>query len=243
MLTKAYLTFTLFLSLVLLSVSGSGCGAGETADPEGTINLTINYTSTAGGMTLILWKGTDEDPGIAPPVVVPIPTPADAGADAGAPIPTPADAGTPIPSGGGGGASISTGPTLDNAGGPTPVPALVWPLSQVSMGIRDTSLNFSFDARGYTSSGYPETDDPTGGEIADVGEVGGLGDVLGKPAMGWTTLGAVEVGHGYVARFRHSRNYANTSLPYFYARLYVTGWLLDTSDGMIGAKVKYQLPF
>jgi len=56
------------LSLLVLSVSGFGCGAGEAADPEGTIDLTINYTSTPGGMTLLLWQGTDEDPDIATPV-------------------------------------------------------------------------------------------------------------------------------------------------------------------------------
>jgi hypothetical protein len=215
---KKLLTFTMSLSLLVLSVSGFGCGAGEAADPEGTIDLTINYTSTPGGMTLLLWQGTDEDPDIATPVQPTANIP---------PCPPP-----------GGGLCDAVDPATEF---PQPIP--VYPLSQLYTGIRDSSLNFSFRAIGSLADGTVETDDPTGGEIADVGNVDGLGAVLEKPAMGWTTLGAVEVGHGYVARFRHSRNYADTSLPYFYARLYVTGWVLDVNDGMIGAKVKYQLPF
>jgi len=167
-----------------------GCGSSQVADPEGTVDLTINYMSASTGMTLVLWNGTDEDP------------------------------------------------LKDSSGGP------LVSYSQVQMGIRDTSMNFSFQAIGWMyKGGVAEANDPTGGEIVDVGEVGGLGDVVEKPTLGWISLCAVEVRHGYVARFRHSINYGDTSLPYFYARLYVTGWLLDTSDGMIGAKVKYQLPF
>ncbi len=82
-----------------------------------------------------------------------------------------------------------------------------------------------------------------GTEVADVGKVNGLGDVTTKPTSGWASTCAIQVGHGYVIRFKKSKNYATANLPYLYARIYVVEWVEDVSNEIIGAKMKYQVPF
>lgn len=121
-----------------------------------------------------------------------------------------------------------------------------WPYVQIKVGIRNASMNFEFDAiqSDNINIGHPyNIHYGVGGEIANVGNVNGLGEVTNKPSSGWTNICAVEVGQGYVVRFKHSKNYVTANLPYYYARLYVVGLLTNTTGGVIGAKVKYQFPF
>ena len=49
-------------------------------------------------------------------------------------------------------------------------------------------------------------------------------------------MAAVEPGSGYV--FKISDGYSDT-----YGRLYVVEWIVSTSGGIMGAKVKYQYPW
>lgn len=74
-----------------------------------------------------------------------------------------------------------------------------------------------------------------GCSFACVGKVNGLGNITGIPNNGWATKVAVEPGNGYVVRYLFNSCY--------YYRLYVEDYILNTSGGIIGAKVKYQTPF
>jgi hypothetical protein len=123
-----------------------------------------------------------------------------------------------------------------------------YPYVIISFGI-NSSLNFAFHTAeaeylGTHTNPYWNGLGSYGGEVAHVGQVTGLGDVTEKPSSGWSTTVAVEVGHGYVVRFKKSKNYSTANLPYVYARVYVVENLISsTSGGVIGAKIKYQTPF
>ena len=81
------------------------------------------------------------------------------------------------------------------------------------------------------------------GEIADIGEVAGLGNVTTIPESGWTSRTVVVPGHGYVLRRSFNSGYPSYNTYYTYARLYATEYLLSTSGGIIGVQIKYQTPF
>ena len=71
--------------------------------------------------------------------------------------------------------------------------------------------------------------------IASIGQVKGLGNVSYIPFAGWTEKLSVTPGNGYVAYNKSSGRYM---------RLYVEEYTLSaTTQGIIGAKVKYQRPF
>lgn len=77
-----------------------------------------------------------------------------------------------------------------------------------------------------------------------VGKVNGLGNITGIPKKGWAKNVALEPGNGYIV---HNKGY-NEGYDYntdnnFYYRLYVEDYILSTTGGIIGAKVKYQKPF
>jgi hypothetical protein len=138
------------------------------------------------------------------------------------------------------------GPSADAPylyGGSIPYPYVV-----ISFGIL-SSMNFSFHTAAMVRQDAVGNPDwyglgNFGGEVADAGPVSGLGDVTEKPASGWSSAASVEVGHGYVARFRKSTTYGISSQPYVYARVYVVEYLISsTSGGVIGAKLRYQTPF
>lgn len=76
------------------------------------------------------------------------------------------------------------------------------------------------------------------GEIANIGEVAGLGNITTIPESGWTRRTVVVPGHGYVLRWRYS--YPD---QYEYSRLYASQFLTSTSGGIIGVQIKYQTPF
>jgi hypothetical protein len=83
-----------------------------------------------------------------------------------------------------------------------------------------------------------------GAEAADLGKVGGLGDVTGKPNSGYGLQTTLLKGHGYVLRFRHSRDVNNTGLPYFYYRVYVADWMTSAvTGGVNGVILRIQGPF
>ena len=70
-------------------------------------------------------------------------------------------------------------------------------------------------------------------DIANVGKVSGLGSIKTIPASGYVRETSAEIGHGHVIRAADGT----------YARLYVVEWVLNTSGGILGAKVKYQYPW
>jgi hypothetical protein len=80
--------------------------------------------------------------------------------------------------------------------------------------------------------------------ICNLGAMSGLGNITKIPASGFTaptsssnSSVACEAGHGYVVKFE-----VNGGDPE-YLRLYVVESIVNTSGGIIGAKVKYQYPF
>lgn len=115
----------------------------------------------------------------------------------------------------------------------------------VLFGMKKATTNFSF----YT---YYNNPPGTGGFvqllgdnncwIADVGKKGGLGDVIEKPTSGWTKSAAVIPGNGYVIRIKKSGE-LNSTMPYYYGRVYVKQFINSTSGGIIGATIKYQFDF
>jgi hypothetical protein len=115
---------------------------------------------------------------------------------------------------------------------------------QVLTGV-DASLNVHFTS---VTSSDPEFRDHyllngnQGGEVVALGPVAGLGTIAAKPEAGWGPLASAEPGSGYVLRFKHARSF-EADLPVTHARLYVVEWLTNTSGGIMGARVKYQMPF
>ncbi len=118
---------------------------------------------------------------------------------------------------------------------------------QILFRIISADMNFSFTGISALDPNiveYTAISNLFGGEVADLGEVNGLGSVTSVPSSGWTNSLAVQPGHGYVCRYRHAYDYpAATELPYQYARFYVENYIESTTGAVIGAKVKYQLPF
>jgi len=81
-------------------------------------------------------------------------------------------------------------------------------------------------------------------DVANIGEVGGLGYVTSKPNSGYSPVSQIQKGHGYVIRYKKTHDQTDQTYPYFYARFYVVDWLTSaTSGGVIGATVNYQNPF
>ena len=75
------------------------------------------------------------------------------------------------------------------------------------------------------------------GKIVSIGAVSGLGKVNTIPSNGWANSAAVVPGCGYIVKFE-GLYYPNTIR---YARLYVVEYMTSaTTDGIIGATVKYQ---
>ena len=101
------------------------------------------------------------------------------------------------------------------------------PLDNSGFGI-DGGNNFISRSSGYD---YAEW------RFASVGEVKGLGNVPKIPDSGWSTTLAVIPGNGYVGVC-----YGRGRI--IFARIYVEEWTLAAgSNGIIGAKIKYQYPF
>lgn len=71
-------------------------------------------------------------------------------------------------------------------------------------------------------------------KFVSVGSVKGLGNVANIPITGWASAVAVFPGNGYVAYDIVTKR--------FY-RIYVNGYIVNTTGGIIGAEVKYQEPF
>lgn len=82
-----------------------------------------------------------------------------------------------------------------------------------------------------------------GGEEVDMGVVSGLGSVITKPTSGYAPNRAIQVGHGYVIRYKKSKDLTSPLLPYLYARVYVVDLLKNTSGLTTGVILKYQTSF
>ena len=111
------------------------------------------------------------------------------------------------------------------------------------MGMATNTLNAGFRTDASTDGSYWEQGiGYQSGELSNLGTLDGLGYVSTKPASGYTSLGTIEEGHGYVIRFKNY--FVNTpTAPYLYYRFYVVNWILNTSGGINGAKIKMQGPF
>lgn len=70
--------------------------------------------------------------------------------------------------------------------------------------------------------------------FVSLGNMSGLANVKQIPTTGWASKVAVVPGNGYIA-------YDNLTGSYY--RLYVTDYIVSTTGGIIGADVKYQVPF
>ena len=79
---------------------------------------------------------------------------------------------------------------------------IYYPYIQLKLGIVDASMNFVFWSLQSFDPNFANTNNTVGngGEMVDVGKVSGLGDVVSKPATGWSASSATQVGHGYVLR-------------------------------------------
>jgi len=124
-------------------------------------------------------------------------------------------------------------------------PDQYWPYVSLVVQIYENSMNFTPTAVSamdsaitnyYIRHGY-------GAELANLGQVEGLGSVTEKPTSGWAGTTAVEANHGYVVRFKHSYDVGAPGLPYYHYRMYVQDVLTDIYGGFAGATVKYQGPF
>lgn len=111
---------------------------------------------------------------------------------------------------------------------------------RVWLGI-NSSTNFFFKSEYYGCSIYLQD---LGCKISDIGPVQGLGDINDIPAYGWVNTAAVEVGHGYVFRFKKTWDIDNPLKPYYYGRVYVVDYITSaTTGGVIGYVLKYKFPF
>lgn len=70
--------------------------------------------------------------------------------------------------------------------------------------------------------------------FVSLGNMSGLANIKQIPTTGWASKVAVVPGNGYIA-------YDNLTDSYY--RLYVTDYIVSTTGGIIGADVKYQVPF
>ena len=96
-------------------------------------------------------------------------------------------------------------------------------------------------------SGYNGVDH----SICNIGKMNGLGNITKIPSSGFSqpisytsNTTACEVGHGYVVKM-HIKRDNSWGLPekIIYVRLFVVESIVNTSGGIMGAKVKYQYPF
>lgn len=82
-------------------------------------------------------------------------------------------------------------------------------------------------ASNYVWPGNPVT-------FVSLGNMSGLANVNQIPTAGWASKVAVVPGNGYIA-------YDSSKDTYY--RLYITNYIVSTTGGIIGADVKYQVPF
>lgn len=75
--------------------------------------------------------------------------------------------------------------------------------------------------------------------FVNLGKMKGLGNVTKIPTSGWAEKVAVTPGCGYIARVQGMRGGAG------YVRIYVVDYIIsaETTNGIIGANIKYQYPF
>ena len=120
-----------------------------------------------------------------------------------------------------------------------------FPYVQIGMRVDYSSLLTVIIALYSTDEGKTYGDYVTdGAEVANIGQVNGIGSVTLKPRNGYTSQCAIEKGHGYVIRYKKSFHINSVALPYFYARFYVMDFITNANVGEVnGAKIKYQGSF
>lgn len=120
------------------------------------------------------------------------------------------------------------------------------PAGTIQLAMRDTDHgltyldNFYIENENFDTPNYDDTY-----SFATIGQVSGLGNVTYIPTDGWASKIAVIPGNGYVI-CREVYNIDKDGqgvVSYYWLRLYVTDYIVNTSGGIIGANVKYQAPF
>lgn len=111
------------------------------------------------------------------------------------------------------------------------------------MGMSTSTLNAGFRTDGSADGNYfGQGVGFQSGELTNLGIVDGLGYVTTKPSSGYTSLGTIEKGNGYVIRSK--KYFIDTpNAPYLYYRFFVVDWIVNTNGGVNGAKIKIQGPF
>ncbi|MEI7421570.1 MAG: hypothetical protein WCK18_05725 [Prolixibacteraceae bacterium] len=134
------------------------------------------------------------------------------------------------------------------ADGPYQLNGYTYPYVTIVFGLEGT-LNFTYHTAVVQNNSGSMTNPiwwglgGIGGEEADMGIVSGLGNVVTKPTTGYTPNRAIQVGHGYVIRYKKSKDLTSPTLPYLYARVYVTDLLKNTTGVTIGVILKYETSF
>lgn len=104
------------------------------------------------------------------------------------------------------------------------------PAGTITLSMRNENYGSTRLGRFYIDEG----DNFANGYFASIGSVNGLGNISYIPKTGWASKISVTPGCGYVAY----NEYDDT-----YYRIYVTGYIIGSTSGIIGAYVKYQTPF
>ena len=125
---------------------------------------------------------------------------------------------------------------------------VTYPYLIIRMGMSYSALVTDFENQYSTkadfSDGWGTQGNEGSAEAVDMGKVDGLGDVKTKPTVGYTNRCSLQVGHGYVVRFKQSKDLNSTTLPYVYYRFYFESFLKSaTTGGVNGGKIKMQGPF
>ncbi|NDV96742.1 DUF5036 domain-containing protein [Dysgonomonas sp. 521] len=92
-----------------------------------------------------------------------------------------------------------------------------------------------------SGSVYIGSDDNFNGsswEFSRMTEMKGLGNITSIPGSNWASEVAVTPGYGYVAV-----NVNTSGNRVTYMRMYIMDYIVSTAGGIIGAEVKYQVPF
>ena len=132
--------------------------------------------------------------------------------------------------------------------GPYQINGYTYPYLTIVLGLEGT-LNFTYHTAVVQNNSGSMTNPiwwglgSIGGEEVDLGLVSGLGSIVTKPTTGWLPNRAILVGHGYVVRYKKSKDLTTSSLPYLYTRIYVVDLLKNSTGVTIGVMLKYGMSF
>lgn len=133
----------------------------------------------------------------------------------------------------------------DEPDGSDPTKPVNDPVGTIMVSVRNDNNGGAGFLPAGTGSIYIDKSDNFYGSLwkfASVGACQGLGNVVSIPTVGWTERTSVREGYGYVAAYVVNNDY-NKVHEVTYVRLYVDSYMISTLGGVIGAEIKYQMPF